>query len=114
MAHSWEVPFPWDININNARSAQCRPEPEPPVKAGHCCRIRSMPNIFLVFRVVCAGPLMVLCAYVQQWELPKDLTAVHAFMEAIQKRESWKNTYYTEKYVADGWHKKLETMGVKK
>ncbi|BDA49848.1 Glutathione S-transferase DHAR2 [Coccomyxa sp. Obi] len=49
-----------------------------------------------------------------QWELPKELTAVHAFMEAIQKRESWKNTYYTEKYVADGWHKKLETMGVKK
>ncbi len=42
------------------------------------------------------------------------MTAVHAFMEAIQKRESWKNTYYTEKYVADGWHKKLETMGVKK
>lgn len=50
---------------------------------------------------------------VKQWELPKELTAVHRFMEAIQKRESWKNTYYTEKYVADGWHKKLETMGVK-
>jgi hypothetical protein len=50
---------------------------------------------------------------VQNWDLPRDLTAVHRFMEAIQKRESWKNTYYTEKYVSDGWHKKLETMGVK-
>lgn len=51
--------------------------------------------------------------HLQQWELPKELKGIHAFMEAIQKRESWKNTYYTEKYVADGWHKKLETMGVK-
>lgn len=49
----------------------------------------------------------------QQWEIPKELSAIYRFMDAISQRESWKNTYYTEQYVSDGWHKKLETMGVK-
>jgi len=50
---------------------------------------------------------------IKQWEVPKDLKALHKFMDAISQRESWKNTYYTEVYVLEGWNKKLETMGVK-
>jgi len=49
----------------------------------------------------------------KNFELPSELHGIHTFLKAMEGRQSWKNTYYTEKYVSDGWHKKMEVMGVK-
>ena len=29
--------------------------------------------------------------------MPKELTSIFEYMESMSQRESWKNTYYTEK-----------------
>ena len=33
----------------------------------------------------------------QSWEVPSDLKGIHTFMDTIAQRDSWKNTFYTEK-----------------
>ena len=34
---------------------------------------------------------------VQDFELPSELHGIHSFLRAMEQRQSWKNTYYTEK-----------------
>jgi hypothetical protein len=34
---------------------------------------------------------------VQGFELPSELHSIHTFLQAMEQRQSWKNTYYTEK-----------------
>lgn len=36
-------------------------------------------------------------AMVQGFELPSELHGLHTFLKAMEGRQSWKNTYYTEK-----------------
>ena len=33
----------------------------------------------------------------QNWDVPKSLEGIWKFFDTISQRESWKNTYYTEK-----------------
>ena len=30
--------------------------------------------------------------------MPSELHGIHQFLKAMEERQSWKNTYYTEKY----------------
>ena len=30
----------------------------------------------------------------QGWEIPSDLTSLHGYIERMQSRDSWKQTYY--------------------
>lgn len=46
----------------------------------------------------------------QDWDFPKEFTAIHKFMDAISQRKSWKATRYTEKYVQDGWKLKVKLL----
>jgi glutathione dehydrogenase/transferase len=39
--------------------------------------------------------------------LPANLTAVKAYLEAMESRESWKNTYYAPELVIKGWNRHL-------
>ena len=33
----------------------------------------------------------------QGFEMPSELHGIHQFLKAMEERQSWKNTYYTEK-----------------
>jgi glutathione S-transferase len=44
------------------------------------------------------------------WELPSDLGNLKDYLDTMAERESWKQTFYTEKYVADGWKLKREKL----
>lgn len=46
----------------------------------------------------------------QGWQLPKEFSAIHRFLEKISSRQSWKNTLYTDKYVEDGWKLKVKLL----
>ena len=50
----------------------------------------------------------VFCVYVQNWQVPSDLKALHSWMGRMSERDSWKKTYYTEQYVRDGWNLKVK------
>ncbi|CAL5220504.1 g2535 [Coccomyxa viridis] len=50
---------------------------------------------------------------IKDFQFPGELHGIHTLLEAMEGRQSWKKTYYTEKYVSDGWHKKMEVMGAK-
>ena len=39
----------------------------------------------------------------QSWEVPSDLKGIYTFMDTIAQRDSWKNTFYTEKCVTCIW-----------
>lgn len=43
----------------------------------------------------------------KQWELPTSLVAVRKYMDEFEKRESWKNTYYSPEMIVKGWGKAL-------
>ncbi|KAK9807480.1 hypothetical protein WJX72_000344 [[Myrmecia] bisecta] len=45
---------------------------------------------------------------IKDWEWPAEFTALSAYLQRMMERPSWKHTYYTEKYVADGWKLKLK------
>ena len=47
-------------------------------------------------------------SWMQNWQVPSDLKALHAWMGRMSERDSWKKTYYTEKYVRDGWNLKVK------
>lgn len=47
---------------------------------------------------------------IKNWDVPKSLEGIWKFFDVISQRESWKNTYYTEKYVQDGWKLKVKMM----
>jgi len=44
------------------------------------------------------------------WELPSEISNLKVYLDTISERESWKQTFYTEKYVADGWKLKREKL----
>ena len=50
------------------------------------------------------------CVLWQGYEMPKDFSAIHTFMQKISERPSWKATFYTEKYVQDGWKLKVKML----
>lgn len=37
--------------------------------------------------------------HAQGFQFPSELHGIHTFLEAMEGRQSWKNTYYTEKWV---------------
>lgn len=41
------------------------------------------------------------------FEIPKDLTALHKYLEGVQSRQSWQNTQYSDDLVLSGWKPKL-------
>ena len=43
----------------------------------------------------------------QGFQVP-DLKALHAYMESMQGRKSWKNSYYSPEQIADGWRSHVE------
>jgi glutathione S-transferase len=46
----------------------------------------------------------------KDWEIPAELSELPTFLKAISERESWKQTFYTEKYVQDGWKLKQQKL----
>jgi glutathione S-transferase len=46
----------------------------------------------------------------KDWEVPKELSNIYSYMDRISQRDSWKATYYTEKFVADGWKLKQKKL----
>lgn len=47
---------------------------------------------------------------VHGWQIPKELVNIKEYLEHISERESWKQTFYTEKYVSDGWKLKQKKL----
>lgn len=46
----------------------------------------------------------------KDWEIPAEFSNLYTFLDRISERESWKQTYYTEKYVQDGWKLKQKMI----
>lgn len=43
----------------------------------------------------------------QDFEIPKELSAVSAYLDAMRSRQSWQNTRYSDEAVLSGWKPKL-------
>lgn len=54
------------------------------------------------------GVGQILATAAQGFELPSSYKEVHAWLDRMQSRPSFKSTYPDEKWLRDGWHKKRE------
>jgi len=43
------------------------------------------------------------------WEIPSNLTNLHEYIERMQSRDSWKQTYYPPEKVLAGWKAHLQS-----
>jgi hypothetical protein len=60
--------------------------------------------------MVCTGTerlLSDILRWLQNWEIPADLTAVYRYMNLMFARDSWKHTHYSEDLVIAGWNRHL-------
>jgi glutathione S-transferase len=47
---------------------------------------------------------------IKDWSWPASFTALEPYLKRMMERPSWKNTFYTEKYVSDGWKLKVKKL----
>ena len=64
---------------------------------GTLCRLKALSGLLLLCTPNLTSKSMS-SMHAQDFQFPSELHGIHTFLKAMEGRQSWKNTYYTEKW----------------